>query len=42
LSLITAFAVWCGPETNRSDLRADSPEEDRVPAAPPRTAPRVA
>ncbi len=42
LSLITAFAVWCGPETNRSDLRADSPEDDLVPAAPPRTAPRVA
>jgi metabolite-proton symporter len=28
LSLITAFAVWCGPETNRSDIRADKPEDD--------------
>jgi MFS family permease len=27
LSLITAFAVWCGPETNLSDIRADSPED---------------
>jgi MHS family shikimate/dehydroshikimate transporter-like MFS transporter len=26
LSLITAFAVWCGPETNRGDIRADKPE----------------
>lgn len=34
LSLITAFAVWCGPETNASDLAADSPE-DLVPAARP-------
>lgn len=24
LSLITAFAVWCGPETNRSDIAADT------------------
>jgi metabolite-proton symporter len=32
LSLLTAFAVWCGPETNQSDLTADSPE-DLVPAA---------
>jgi MFS family permease len=31
LSLLTAFAVWCGPETNTSDLTADSPE-DLVPA----------
>lgn len=23
LSLITAFAVWCGPETFRSDIHAD-------------------
>ena len=23
LSLITAFAVWCGPETSESDLRAE-------------------
>jgi MHS family shikimate/dehydroshikimate transporter-like MFS transporter len=26
LSLITAFAVWCGPETNASDIRAEAPE----------------
>ncbi len=31
LSLITALAVWCGPETNKSDLSADS-AEDVVPA----------
>ena len=31
LSLITAFAVWCGPETYTSDITADSPE-DLVPA----------
>jgi MHS family shikimate/dehydroshikimate transporter-like MFS transporter len=31
LSLITAFAVWCGPETNQSDLAADS--TDRVAPA---------
>jgi MFS transporter, MHS family, shikimate and dehydroshikimate transport protein len=31
LSLLTAFAVWCGPETHASDLTADSPE-DLVPA----------
>ena len=37
LSLITAFAVWCGPETNRSDLTADSPE-DLVAAPVPRPA----
>ena len=24
--LITAFAVWCGPETNASDIRAEAPE----------------
>jgi hypothetical protein len=23
LSLITAFAVWCGPETYRSDISAE-------------------
>jgi MFS transporter, MHS family, shikimate and dehydroshikimate transport protein len=27
LSLITAFAVWCGPETNLSDIGADRPED---------------
>jgi MFS transporter, MHS family, shikimate and dehydroshikimate transport protein len=27
LSLITAAAVWWGPETNLSDIRADSPED---------------
>ena len=25
LSLITAFAIWCGPETHHSDIRADTP-----------------
>jgi MHS family shikimate/dehydroshikimate transporter-like MFS transporter len=30
LSLITALAVWWGPETHRSDISADSPE-DMVP-----------
>jgi len=24
LSLLTAFAIWCGPETNVSDIRADT------------------
>ena len=27
LSLITAFAVWCGPETHLSDIRADTPQD---------------
>ena len=27
LSLITAFAIWCGPETSRSDIAADTPED---------------
>ena len=27
LSLITAFAVWCGPETYRSDIRQDDVED---------------
>jgi MHS family shikimate/dehydroshikimate transporter-like MFS transporter len=31
LSLITAFAVWCGPETYKNDIRADD-VEDRQPA----------
>ena len=30
LSLVTAFAVWCGPETYRSDIRADD-IQDREP-----------
>jgi MHS family shikimate/dehydroshikimate transporter-like MFS transporter len=33
LSLITAFAVWCGPETSQSDIRADVPEDLAVPKA---------
>ena len=27
LSLITAFAIWCGPETRFNDIRADTPED---------------
>ncbi len=27
LSLITAFAIWCGPETNLNDIRADTAED---------------
>jgi MHS family shikimate/dehydroshikimate transporter-like MFS transporter len=27
LSLITAFAVWCGPETYRSDIREDDVQD---------------
>ena len=36
LSLITAFAVWCGPETYRSDIAAEE-TGDRMaePAVPP-------
>jgi MFS transporter, MHS family, shikimate and dehydroshikimate transport protein len=30
LSLITAFAVWCGPETFLSDIRSDLPDESSV------------
>lgn len=30
LSLIAAFSLWCGPETNESDLSTDSPA-DLVP-----------
>jgi MFS transporter, MHS family, shikimate and dehydroshikimate transport protein len=37
LSLITAFAIWCGPETSGSDIRADHPDDlvaaEPVPAA---------
>jgi hypothetical protein len=28
LSLITAFAVWCGPETFRNDIHADDARDD--------------
>jgi MHS family shikimate/dehydroshikimate transporter-like MFS transporter len=35
LSLITAFAVWCGPETYRSDITADDAQDCQPePAAP--------
>jgi MHS family shikimate/dehydroshikimate transporter-like MFS transporter len=30
LSLITAFAVWCGPETSASDIRAETAEDVAV------------
>jgi MFS family permease len=29
LSLITAFAVWCGPETFRSDIHAEEAEDGK-------------
>ena len=35
MCLITAFAVWCGPETYKSDIHADDvqdTETDRVSA----------
>jgi MFS family permease len=32
ISLVTAFAVWCGPETYKSDIRADD-IQDRQSAA---------
>jgi MFS transporter, MHS family, shikimate and dehydroshikimate transport protein len=35
LSLITAFAIWCGPETNLSDIRADTPEDFLADGAVP-------
>ncbi|HMH66061.1 MAG TPA: MFS transporter [Rhizomicrobium sp.] len=35
LSLVTAFAVWCGPETYKSDICADD-VEDCEPGALPR------
>jgi MFS transporter, MHS family, shikimate and dehydroshikimate transport protein len=40
LSLVTALAVWWGPETNQSDLRADSSAEEQraSTAAIPRSA----
>jgi hypothetical protein len=36
LSLITAFAVWCGPETYRSDINA---EENGTVSSSPRSSP---
>ena len=33
LSLITAFAIWCGPETSLSDIRADTPHDLAADAA---------
>jgi hypothetical protein len=35
LSLITAFAIWCGPETSLSDIRADTPEDFVADGAAP-------
>jgi MFS transporter, MHS family, shikimate and dehydroshikimate transport protein len=35
LSLVTTFAVWCGPETHNSDIRADSLEDLAADAAMP-------
>ena len=32
ISLVTAFAVWCGPETYQNDIRADD-VQDRQPQA---------
>jgi len=34
LSLVTTFSVWCGPETNESDIRAESPEDEVADARP--------
>ena len=31
LSLLTALAVWWGPETTHSDIRAEHPEDQEVP-----------
>jgi len=39
LSLLTALAVWYGPETNAVDLRADTVEEGVAPAPAPRLVP---
>ena len=33
LSLITAFAVWCGPETFRSDIHAEEAEDGKEAVA---------
>jgi MFS transporter, MHS family, shikimate and dehydroshikimate transport protein len=30
ISLVTAFAVWCGPETYRSDIRADDVQDSEA------------
>jgi hypothetical protein len=27
ISLVTAFAVWCGPETYKNDITADDVED---------------
>ena len=35
LSLITAFAIWCGPETSLSDIRADTQEDLMADGAVP-------
>ena len=35
LSLVTTFAVWCGPETHSGDIRADSPEDLAADASMP-------
>jgi MFS family permease len=32
LSLLTAFAVWCGPETNQSDIAAEGREDEAAQA----------
>ncbi len=39
LGLITAFALWCGPETNLSDIRADTHHDLVVPVGVPVTSP---
>jgi MHS family shikimate/dehydroshikimate transporter-like MFS transporter len=39
LSLLTALAVWCGPETNAIDLSAEAVEEGVAPAPAPRLVP---
>jgi MFS family permease len=38
ISLVTAFAVWCGPETYQNDIRADD-IQDRESQAPAFSAP---
>jgi MFS family permease len=38
LGLITAVALWFGPETNHSDIRSDSPEDLAADWAEPATA----
>jgi hypothetical protein len=34
LSLITAFAVWCGPETYNADIGADDVEDGQEAEKP--------